>query len=137
MSSVRCSERVVKAVADLVKIGVPPLVAAAAQGVDETQFALWMRLGEQNGRGQWRYAQFRERVLKAEADCEVLLVGRVRSAANDGVWQAAMWLAERRFGDRWMRRSVNESAPAPAGPVDPFSELDGESNVTPLRRPGP
>jgi hypothetical protein len=133
---ITCNERVTKAVADLVRIAVPPVTAAAAQGVDKPTFEHWMQRGELRHRGYWRYQRFRHEVMTAEADCEVALVARVRAAAQEGEWQAAIWLAERRFGDRWLRRSVN-AEPTDAPPqvsATAWSQLDEETNVTPIRR---
>ena len=125
-----CSPELAERVANLVRAGVVPLVAAQAEHVSEARFADWMAKGARNE--HWRYETFRDAILKAEADCEVLLVSKIRQAASDDVWQAAAWLAERRFGDRWLRKSVF-AQPEPGAPSttgDPFADLD---NVTAIR----
>jgi hypothetical protein len=54
------------------------------------------------------------------AQAEPGLVAALIQAAQRGHWQAAAWLLERSFPDRWARRDPT----APAGAADAFSELD-------------
>jgi len=127
----RCTDAVTDAVVRLIRAGVAPAVAAQTEGVERPLFDLWMRRGASNGQGEYRFARFRDAVLRAEAECEAFLVARVRSSAADS-WQAAAWLAERRFGERWQRKSIVEDGkPAVTAGEDPFADLD---NVTPIRR---
>ena len=97
-----------------------------------------MLRGQRRERGNWRFQHFRAAVLKAEAECEVLLTNKVRQASRNpeaGDWQAAQWLLERRFPDRWVKRSVSaEREESPSTSSTPWSDLDDESNVTPIRR---
>lgn len=125
-------------VEELVVLGVPPIAAALAQGVTEQQFAEWITLANAGGRGSRSCAEFRDRVATAEARCESVLIGRIRGASKDS-WQAAAWLAERRFPSRYVRRSV-QAEPTGDGTLntpDPFAELDDAApvaQVVPIRR---
>jgi transposase len=57
-----------------------------------------------------------ERIAQAEPG----LVGAVVEAAQRGHWQAAAWMLERSFPERWARR---EAKPEPKT-TGPFSEVD-------------
>ena len=126
-------------VEELVVLGVPPVAAALAQGVTEQQFAEWITLANAGGRGSRSCVAFRDRIVTAEARCESVLIGRIRGASKDS-WQAAAWLAERRFPSRYVRRSVSaepamSDSAMPAS--DPFAEVDDAApvaQVVPLRR---
>lgn len=76
--------------------------AAAYGGIDDGTFMDWMRRGE--GRGDRatgeNYVNFVSAVKKAEADAEVALIAQIRDASKRN-WQAAAWIAERRFPESW------------------------------------
>ena len=133
--SVTCTDELVEQVGTLVKLGVPPMVAARAKGVPEDDYVEWMRRGAINAQGDWRYAKFYDAVKDNEAEAETLLVGKIRSAATDGNWQAASWLLERLWPERYVKRSVNDpnSDPGTRGQPDPFAGVD---KVVPLRKNG-
>src|SRR5262245_2114298 len=57
-----------------------------------------------------------ERLVQAEPG----LVAAIIQAAQRGSWQAAAWLLERSYPDRWGRREPK----APLPPADAFSEVD-------------
>lgn len=129
----KVDDELIAQVEELVTLGVPPLAAVLAQGVDEATFADWWQRGKDGGRGNGPQIKLRSAIVVAEARCEAVLVGRIRRAANNE-WQAAAWLAERRFADRYVRRSVNAEDRVPTTPMapDPFAEVD--EVVVPFRR---
>lgn len=47
-------------------------------------------------------AQFSLMVEEAEHDAEAVLLGRIKAASKD-YWQAAAWIMERRWPERWSR----------------------------------
>jgi hypothetical protein len=125
-----------KTICDLIRLGLSPREASASAGVTNEDYATWMAQGARGGRGLSKFVDFKLAVEQAEASCEALLVGRVMAAANDGSWQAAAWLAERRFPGRWTRKSISEDTrlpstdrPAKRASDDPFDALD---NVEPI-----
>lgn len=127
-----CTDEKIEAVAKLIKLGVPPLTAAVSKGIKEEEFVEWMRRGETNATGDYRYARFYDAVSSSQADAESLLVGRIRSAATDN-WQAAAWLLERLFPERYVRRSVSnpDASPGTPGQPDPFAGVD---KVVPIKK---
>lgn len=82
--------------------------AAAAAGIDVGTLNNWLALGKAD-LGQKRRtvaAEFKLSYDAATAQCEKLCLQIVKKAADSGVHQAAMWLLERRFPDRWAKRQV-------------------------------
>jgi len=124
MAAPTCTQATTTKVTKLIKVGIPPVVAAQATGIAEGDFVEWMRKGQLSGSGHGNYRQFYEGVVKADADFEAGLIERIASAKD---WKAAAWLAERRFPERYTRRPVGESADkkATAGDGDPWSTVDG------------
>jgi hypothetical protein len=101
-------------------------VAARACGIARRTFAEWCQRGEQ---GEEPYASFAERIVEARAIGESRNVALIARAAADN-WQAAAWMLERQYPDRWGRSSVRlRDTPEPAPEVvvdrdDPFAEVD-------------
>jgi len=134
------TDELTQTISKLVILGVPPKAAAATVGVAGTVFDEWMADGEANARGKFRQRRFWLAMDKAAAQCETQLVSKIRQAAGES-WQAAAWLAERRFPEKYMRRMVASAEAETKGPGanvpqhDPFRDLDGDTtNVTPIRR---
>jgi hypothetical protein len=54
---------------------------------------------------------------------EAQLIGVVEDSARDGSWNAAAWLLERRWPERWLKLSSRPSAaapiPEPPEPLEP------------------
>lgn len=77
-------------------------IACEMVGIGETTYYRWMELGQKEG-AQKVYREFWESIKRAEADAEIANVALIRQAANNGSWQAASWLLERKHGERWGR----------------------------------
>jgi hypothetical protein len=108
-------------------------VALRAVNVPRSTFGLWMRRGRSSAKRDAAYRAFREQIEQARANGEVRAVAAIAQAARKN-WQAAAWLLERQYPERWgrtpmrMRESpapVEQPAaePEPSEP-DPFAELD-------------
>ena len=88
-------ERIELAAAALRKgAGVP--LAAQVIGISPTTWLCWLKRGEE-GEGL-AYRRFWQAVSAAEAECALEALQVIHEAAEDGDWQAAAWLLERRFG---------------------------------------
>lgn len=103
-------------------------VSCAACGISRRTFADWMQRGEKAKQGDELYVRLRARVEEARAQGEVRNVAQIMTAAQTS-WQAAAWLLERQYPDRWGRPSVRlreEDIEGPVLPaaVDPFAEVD-------------
>lgn len=81
--------------------------ACEAEGVPDSTGSEWL----QRGRGEHStrrktpvHAEFAEAIKKAEAECEQTCLLRIQTAAAEPrTWQAAAWLLERRFPQRWVK----------------------------------
>ena len=78
-------------------------VAAAHGGIVYGTLNTWVRKGAAASSGQYR--EFFEAVKRAEADAEMLRIARISKAGSEGNWQADAWYLERRYPDRWGRRT--------------------------------
>lgn len=121
--SAEVSERIVRAI----RAGNFPEVAARHAGVHPSTYYRWRERGALEGEASEDepYCHFRAEVDRALADAEATEVALIAGAARGGTWQAAAWLLEHRFRDRWGRSGRPEQGvPAPA-PAD-AGELDRE-----------
>lgn len=109
-------------------------VAARAAGVSRSTFRGWMQRGLSDLEEDRPFRELRERVETALAEGEVRNVTHIAVAARDGDWNAAAWILERHYPDRWGRVPVTMRDPAVApaqpagalddGEADPFLEID-------------
>jgi transposase len=90
-----------QAIIDHIKNGAPNRTAAAAVGVHETTFYLWLKNGKAGKPG---YQQFYVEVEQAQAEAELLRINRIADAGANGNWQADAWYLERRYPDRWAKK---------------------------------
>jgi hypothetical protein len=128
-----------------VRSGAPLEVAAQAVGVPPSTFWEWMARGE--GRGTRpatrQYADFAERVRKAEAEVHVLTVGAVRQAVTRGNWQASLAWMRLRWPKHYAERSEVSGPEGRAIPLEIVGLLEGMSDEDldaisrRLRNPGP
>lgn len=105
-------------------------VATRACGITRQTFDRWLQRGLSDEPRDAAFRELRERVEQARAEAEVRAVTQIATAARDS-WQAAAWLLERQYPDRWGRASVRARDDAPAAPAisessaeDPFAEVD-------------
>ena len=109
-------------------------VAARAVGIRRETLADWMRRGRE---GDAPFAELLTQIEEAQAAGEVRNVATVANAAREN-WQAAAWLLERGYPERWGRVSTRlrlpdkppeeQATPPPASALtdrdDPFIEVD-------------
>lgn len=91
---------------DAVREGLPYSTACALAGIGETTFAVWRQRADAEPDSP--YAGFMRALKEAEAEAEAANVKRIRSAADNGQWQAAAWILERRHPDKWGRTERSE-----------------------------
>ena len=88
-----------KRIIDTLRAGNTRRAASWAGGIDQDTFARWLV----------RYAEFADDVKAAEADAELAMVQRVRTAADES-WQAAAWWLERKMKQDWSARQEQTGA---------------------------
>ena len=103
-------ERIVQAIT----AGNDNVVAAAYAGIADTTYYRWMAEGLEAKTGQLK--EFRDSVLKAQADAEVRNVAIVEQAATR-TWQAAAWWLERKHNARWGRKERQEISGPDGSPL--------------------
>ena len=108
----KLTAEVIEQIERLIAAGVSGAEAAAAAGVPRTSFYRWMAAG----------GELRDRVERARAQSEAVLVVRIARAAERGSWRAAAWLLERRYPERWARPADRPLAREPVG-KDPFADI--------------
>lgn len=103
--------------------------AVAAAGVSMRSYTRWMGRGREDAADYApEYEQFRQLVHQARAESEARNVALIAQAAATN-WNAAAWLLERQYPERWARPSQREKSEesagtTSAGPTDPFAEVD-------------
>ena len=130
------TEELADQLAAVIRAGSYIYVACAAVGISRQVYAKWMQRGLSDRPADALFRQLREKVERAQAEGEVRRVATVAAAANK-TWQAAAWLLERQYPERWGRLSQREQvgqAPAEPKPDDPFSEVDELAEARRRRR---
>jgi transposase len=79
----------------------------------------WIKIAESPD-APAEYVEFLDAIEKAEAEAEMVDIGIIRQAAQEGQWQAAAWVRERKNPERWGRRDASkiELTGSDGGPVD-------------------
>lgn len=100
--------------------------SARAAGISESTLHSWIERGGRTGAANAPYRDFAEAVQKARAEGEAHHVVLIARAAAKS-WQAAAWLLERQYPERWGKVS-DRTKPAsetekPAGKETFFDEL--------------
>lgn len=92
----------------LCRCGLPDCQVAAALGVTPQTFSTW-----RNHPRTPNQAELSEAMKKADAEREAALVARIMRASDD-TWQAAAWLLERKYPERYARpvRPVEDTSAA-------------------------
>jgi hypothetical protein len=105
----------IKKVAALVREGNYARQAAAASGIGESTYYLWLQQGReaQAKTGtltahEKRAVEFLEAIKSAEAAAEAEALSVIQGAGRDGTWQAAAWYLERKHADRWGRKDSHK-----------------------------
>ena len=126
----KISDDAIAQIESLIRAGATADVAAQAAGISRGTFYRWLAQGEKARKGS-PTRELRDRVERARAESETVLVARIAQAAGKGSWGAAAWLLERRWPERWMKpteRPLPETAAPAAGDdrdldKDPFAEV--------------
>lgn len=117
-------ERIVRAI----RAGNYPEVAAAHAGIHPATYYRWMERGELAGSAPEddAFRRFRSEVERSLADAEAAEVGLIVQAARGGSWQAAAWLLEHRFAERWGRTRAPAEPGKTSAPMRSPDERDRE-----------
>lgn len=110
----KLSKEVQDKIVSAIKLGNYIETASAFAGINKSTLYDWLKRGareearrmngEKADRKETKYVQFSNAIEKAMAESEVRDVGLIGQAAKEN-WQAAAWRLERKYPDRWARRS--------------------------------
>jgi hypothetical protein len=128
-------------IVDLVRLGNYPLIAARANGVNDTTFYEWLARGreatgavvDRSQKAKQRsktsqvevldkYAQLAQGIAEAEGLCEARVVGTIVVAANQD-HRAAVTFLERRHPQRWRQHVSTEMTGPEGGPIQTQVEV--------------
>ena len=108
----RLTQEGIRTALKLCRAGLPDCQIAAVLGVSKETFSRWINHPKTDNQHQ-----LRQQLKKADAEREAALLARIMRASDDS-WQAAGWLLERRYPDRYAK---------PVRPVeDKSAERDDE-----------
>jgi transposase len=119
----KLSDDAIAQLEQLIRAGTTIDVAAAAIGVSRGTLYRWLKQGEK-ARAGTAARELRDRVERARAESESVLVARIGQAAAKGSWQAAAWLLERRWPERWMKPTERPIGDVPAAAAADERDLD-------------
>lgn len=94
-----------KKICDAIRAGNYIETAASYAGIGRSTLYQWMKRGRANKKGDRVYVEFVFEIEKALAEAEVRDVARIAAAA-EFQWQASAWRLERKYPERWGRKST-------------------------------
>jgi hypothetical protein len=98
----KLTSEIVDKICTAIRAGNYAKIAAGMAGISESTYYSWLEQAKKPD-AEPEFLEFLESIERAEADAEVAAVIRIRQAADNGTWQAAGWLLERKHGERWGR----------------------------------
>jgi len=99
----KLTPEVQKTICDTVSGGGTDRVACLRAGISVSGLGEWKRRG---AAGEEPYAAFLAAYKRAEGDFGLRNLALIGKAAQDGTWQAAAWLLERRYPEEYGRKVV-------------------------------
>ena len=102
--------------------------SAIACGISKNTLDRWIKLGEKTGAANKDFRDFAEAVERARATSEHYHIAQI-SRASSRSWQAAAWLLERQYPERWGK--VSERKQSSEEPAETKSTFFDE--LKPLR----
>lgn len=101
VGSTKLTKEIKEKIFQAVRLGLPYDRAAQLAGINPRTFYYWKAKGQAGTAPT--YVRFLQDLKKAEIEGEAAAINEIVKAARDGTWQAAAWLLERRYPDRWAR----------------------------------
>lgn len=126
----KLDDRTAERILSILRAGGYAETAAQAAGIGKRTFQRWMERGHQDGADpdEEPYRRFRAAVEEARAIGESRNVALIAHAATEN-WQAAAWMLERQFPERWARVSQRDKENEGPKANDPFAEVDELARV--------
>jgi hypothetical protein len=119
----KLSDELKKELLQGIETGLTYELACNRVGITYRTFRNWMRKGEAAKSGELFH--FFQEVRAAEARGATALLMLIRRSANEGQWQAAKWILERRYREHYGERGVASVEPSGrGGPIRGNLEVD-------------
>lgn len=107
--------------------------AAETAGIGRSTFDDWIRRGDSDAEKDKPYRELREAVEQARAEAEARHVALIARASSKS-WQAAAWLLERQYPERWGKPSDRNRAADQAKQENPGGFFDELANKRQAKR---
>lgn len=98
----KLNDELTAVICDNISLGLSYTLTCQAAGIHFDTFNEWMKKGEAGG--EEKFVDFYSKVRAAEAICARNSLERIREAADNGTWNAAAWLLERRYPSDYGRK---------------------------------
>lgn len=112
MARLKLTAQLQEEICGYIAAGITKRGAAAAVGIDESSFFIWMQKAEEaireskSGKNDLIYINFFKAVKKAETAFKLTHIKNIKNAADEGQWQASAWLLERCYRDEYGKNKV-------------------------------
>ena len=124
----KCTAKTIARVAEGLRIGMTHELAAQYGGISHESFYQWLKLARQPDCAKC-YLDFSEAIKAAEADNAARCLLVIDDAANDGSWQAAAWMLERRHKYQRQAAVQVETTAEPQMEIVDTTAADGRAMV--------
>ena len=92
----KLTARHIRDVEQAMQLGLTYALASGYIGIGESTMYAWLARGREQPKSM--YGKFREALKRGQAKAAAVNLAHIQRAADDGSWQAAAWILERRFG---------------------------------------
>ena len=99
MNNGKLTDELQSEICKYIEIGMPAKHACSAVGICEVTYYDWIKKGSEQKTG--KYAKFLKSIKKAKHRHEARNAAIIEKKAQDGTWQAAAWMLERRHSNDW------------------------------------
>ncbi|SDY22698.1 hypothetical protein [Thermoactinomyces sp. DSM 45892] len=104
-------------IVDALRMGNYIETASAFAGIHKSTLYDWLKKGARSTDENDKYRQFSDAIEKAMAEAEMRDVAVIAQASKDN-WQAAAWRLERKYPNRWGRKTQHEISGIDGKPIE-------------------
>tara|TARA_R100001443_G_scaffold41757_1_gene55108 strand:+ start:942 stop:1406 length:465 start_codon:yes stop_codon:yes gene_type:complete len=124
----KCTAKTIARVAEGMRIGMTVELAAQYGGIGKDTFYRWLKLAN-DPTADKVFSDFSDAIKAAEADNAARCLLVIDDAANDGSWQAAAWMLERRHKYQRQAAVQVETTAEPQMEIVDTTAADGRAMV--------
>ncbi len=124
----KCTAKTIARVAEGMRIGMTVELASQYGGITKDTFYRWLKLAN-DPTADKVFSDFSDAIKAAEADNAARCLLVIDDAANDGSWQAAAWMLERRHKYQRQAAVQVETTAEPQMEIVDTTAADGRAMV--------